>query len=139
MPRRPGLKTTGRWGTSPTPYGSNDESQNTRATTENRWRETETMDGIMGLISDRAAVIGVGIVGMAICTAGVGKVATSGNWLSVPGILGAALGIAGLAILGAALVGRELPGIPGDRAALVVLGAIIVVKIGVAAVFKLEA
>jgi hypothetical protein len=97
------------------------------------------MDGIMGLISDRAAVIGLGIAGMAICSVGIGKVASSGNWLSMPGILGTALGVIGLAILGATILGRELPGIPGDRAALVLLGAIIVVKIGVAAVFKLEA
>ncbi len=97
------------------------------------------MDGIMGLISDRMAVIGLGIAGMAICSAGIGKVATSGSWLSVPGILGTILGIAALAILGAALLGKELPGIPGDRAALIVLGTIVIVKIGVGVVFKLQA
>ena len=107
--------------------------------TESGWKETETMDGIMGLMSDRTAVIALGVVGIAACTPGIGKVAASGNWLSLPGILGSALGIVALAILGAALVGRELPGIPGDRAALIVLGAIIVVKVGVAAVFKLAA
>ena len=97
------------------------------------------MDGIMGLISDRAAVIALGLVGMAMCSAGVGKVASSGNWLSLQGVLGSALGVIALAILGAAIVGKELPGIPGDRAALIVLGTIVVMKVGIASVFKLAA
>ena len=97
------------------------------------------MDGLIGVLSDRTAVIGLGVIGMALCTAGIGKVASSGNWLSAPGILGTALGLVALAILGAAIVGKDLPGIPGDRAALIVLGSIIVVKVGVAAVFKLGA
>ncbi len=97
------------------------------------------MEGIMGLVSDRATVIGLGVVGMAICTTGIGKVATSGNWLSVPGILGSLLGVIALAILGAAIFGKELPGIPGDRAALILLATIVVVKVGIGAVFKLGA
>jgi hypothetical protein len=97
------------------------------------------MDGIIGLINDRVAVIGLGIIGMAICTAGIGKVASSGNWMSLPGILGTVLGIIALAILGAAVLGKELPGIPGNTAALIILGTIIVMKVGVAAVFRLGA
>ncbi|HEX2922952.1 MAG TPA: hypothetical protein VHS28_02860 [Chloroflexota bacterium] len=98
------------------------------------------MDGITGLLTDRAAIIGLGIIGMVICSAaGVGKVASSGNWLSVPGILGTTLGVIALAILGAAAFGKEIPGIPGDRAALIILGTIMVIKVGVAAVFKLGA
>lgn len=97
------------------------------------------MDGLIGLIGDRTATIVLGVAGMAFCTVGIGKVATSGNWLSAPGILGGLLGVMALAILAAAIVGKELPGIPGDRAALIVLGTIIAMKVGVAAVFKLGA
>ena len=97
------------------------------------------MEDLMGLLNDRTATVALGVIGMAICSAGVGKVAESGNWVSVPGVLGSMIGVVALAILGAAIAGKELPGLPGDRAALVVLGTILIMKIGIASVFKLAA
>ncbi len=94
------------------------------------------MEGITGLMSARAATIGLGLIGMAICSSGVRRVAVSGDWLSLPGVLGILLGVVALAIIGAAIMGRELPGIPGDGAALIILATVIVMKIGIAAVVK---
>lgn len=97
------------------------------------------MDSLPGFINDSTAVIGLGVIGFALCGISVQKVAASGNWLNVPGILGSALGIMAVAIVAAVLLGKELPGIPGDRAALVLLATIVVMKLGIAAVFKLSA
>lgn len=86
----------------------------------------------------RIALIVVTLVGMAMCTQGVGKVATSGQWLSVQGITGTLLGIVILGIVGMRLVGRPLPLIETDRAALIAVVALAAVKVAIAAVVPLK-
>ena len=86
----------------------------------------------------RIALIVVTLVGMAMCTQGVGKVASSGQWLSVQGILGTLLGIVILGIVGMRLIGRPLPMIDSDRAALLVVVALSAFKVAVAAVVPLK-
>lgn len=95
------------------------------------------MEGLMTLLSGRTGVIVVTLVGMAMCTPGIGKVASSGNWLSVSGILGSVLGVLALVIAGAAMTGNSLPMISNERAAMVAIAVIIVAKLGVAAIFRL--
>ncbi|HEX9016819.1 MAG TPA: hypothetical protein VF960_12580 [Chloroflexota bacterium] len=91
------------------------------------------------LFNDKVAVIALGVIGFALCAPMARKVALSGNWLGAPGIFGSLLGVLALVLVASVALGRELPGIPGDRAALVILGAIVVVKFGIAAVFKVGA
>ena len=86
----------------------------------------------------RIALILVTLVGMARCTQGVGKVATSGQWLSLAGIAGTLLGIVILGIVGIRLVGRPLPLIETNRAALIAVAALAVVKVAIAAVVRLR-
>ena len=87
---------------------------------------------------ERVVLIVVTLVGMAMCTQGVGKVATSGQWLSVQGIAGSLLGIVILGIVGMRLVGRPLPMIDTDRAALIAVVALAAAKVVIAAVVPLK-
>ena len=86
----------------------------------------------------RIALIVVTLVGMAMCTQGVGRVAASGQWLSVQGIAGSLLGIVILGIVGMRLIGRPLPMIDTDRAALIAVVALAAVKVVIAAVVPLK-
>jgi hypothetical protein len=86
----------------------------------------------------RIALIVVTLVGMAMCTHGVGKVATSGQWLSFQGIAGSLVGIVILGIVGMRLIGRPLPMIDTDRAALIAVVALAAVKVAIAAVVPLK-
>ena len=86
----------------------------------------------------RIALIVVTLVGMAMCTQGVGKVATSGQWLSFQGIAGSLVGIVILGIVGMRLIGRPLPMIDTDRAALIAVVALAAVKVAIAAVVPLK-
>jgi hypothetical protein len=87
---------------------------------------------------ERILLIVVTLVGMAMCTQGVARVATSGQWLSFQGISGSLLGIVILGIVGMRLIGRPLPMIDTDRAALVAVIAIAAVKVAVAAAVPLK-
>ena len=88
---------------------------------------------------ERIALIVITFVGMAICTQGIGKVAAAGQWLSFQGIAGSLLGLAVLGIVGMRLLGRPLPLIETDRAALVAVLALAAVKIAVANMVPLKA
>ncbi len=82
---------------------------------------------------DRLAMIGVTVVGMAICAPGIGRVATSGQWISFPGIAGTLLGVAILGLVLARLLGKSLGPISTDRQATAVVLAIAVLKVAIAA------
>ncbi|MHB1134868.1 MAG: hypothetical protein ACYC4L_21060 [Chloroflexota bacterium] len=85
---------------------------------------------ILGLSVERAALLGVTLLGMALCTRGIGAVAAKGDWASWHAIAGYGLGAAALAIgLGAGL-GLRLPFLADERAALFALLGIIVLKYG---------
>jgi hypothetical protein len=88
---------------------------------------------------DRVALIVVTLVGMAMCAQGVGKVAAAGQWLSVQGIAGSLLGIVILGLVTMRLLGRPLPLVESDRAALVVVIALATVKVAIAALVPLKA
>ena len=88
---------------------------------------------------DRFALLGVTSIGMALCASGVGRVAASGQWLGTQGVVGSALGLGLLFVVGARLLGRPLPLIGTDRAALVVVVAVAAIKVAVSAVVPLGA
>lgn len=73
---------------------------------------------------DRFALIGVTVLGLAACSPGVGRVAASGAWLSIAGVLGSLLGAVVLVVVGARLLGRSLPLVTTDRAAIVAVVAV---------------
>jgi hypothetical protein len=88
-----------------------------------------------GSTVDRAALIGATVVGMAMCSGGIGKVAASGQWLSFPGVAGSLLGAALLTVVIARLLGRSLPVVRTDRAAIGLVVGVAIAKLAVAALF----
>jgi choline-glycine betaine transporter len=74
---------------------------------------------------------------MAMCSAGIGRVAAAGRWTDPLSIIGSALGVAALVVIGAALLGRSLPAITTTRHALFVVLVIIVVKVALTALHRI--
>src|ERR671937_2365774 len=88
---------------------------------------------------DRVALIVVTLVGMALCSQAVGRVPAAGQWLSIQGIGGSLLGIVILGVVAMRLLGRPLPLVESDRAALIVVIALAGVKVTFAALVPLKA
>ena len=83
---------------------------------------------ILGLTLERAAVLGLTVVGMAFCSRGIGAVAAKGEWTSWHALAGYALGAAALVVAAGGAFGFKLPFVADERAALVGLVGIIAVK-----------
>jgi peptidoglycan/LPS O-acetylase OafA/YrhL len=85
----------------------------------------------------RAGLVALLIVGMAMCTAGIGQVGVSGRWASPLAILGYLLGIAILLVFVAGLSGWKLPWIAGQTQAVAAVAILMGVKylIGTAGFF----
>ena len=81
------------------------------------------------IFSDKSALIVVTLIGMAMCTGGIGQVAARGEWAHPLSIVGYALGVFALGIVGAALFDVKLPLIDSPRAALIAVVLIGVAKI----------
>ena len=90
-----------------------------------------------GLLDSRITLALVGLVGMAMCSAGIGRVAVAGRWADPLSIIGYVLGVAALVIIGAGLVGQSLPAITTTRHALFVVLGIIVVKVALTALHRI--
>ncbi len=84
---------------------------------------------------DRVGLIGVTVLGFAMCSGGVGKIALSGQWLTFPGLAGSLLGLAALGTVAARVFGKPLPGIASDRAAIAAIVTVVIVKLAIAAIF----
>lgn len=78
--------------------------------------------------SPKAGLIALLVVGMAMCTGGIGQVGASGKWTSPLAIIGILLGILILVIIIAALTGLKLPLIAGQVQAVTAVGILIAVK-----------
>lgn len=78
--------------------------------------------------SPRAALIALLIVGMAMCTGGIGQVGVSGHWASPLAILGYVLGAVILVVIAAGLFGWTLPLISGDKDAVLATAVLIAIK-----------
>ncbi len=81
------------------------------------------------LASEKTLLIVGTLVGMAICTAGIGPVAARGEWLHPLSIVGYVLGLVILLVVGAGVFGIELPLIDSSRAALIALVVLTIAKI----------
>ncbi len=84
------------------------------------------------LPSDRATLIALLVLGMAMCA--LGMQTTQYGWLNSFTIGGIVLGTITLAVAGAALTGIRLPYITGDRAAIIAIALIMGLKVLVAVV-----
>jgi hypothetical protein len=80
------------------------------------------------ITSGRAAFYGLAAIGFAMCTVGMGKVATGLGWAHPISIVGSVLGVTALALVAVVAFGIRLPFITNDRAALIVMAALIAVK-----------
>jgi len=74
---------------------------------------------------------------MAMCSAGIGRVAAAGRWADPLSIVGYVLGVAALVVIGAALLSRSLPYITTTRQALFVVLGIIAVKVALTALHSI--
>jgi hypothetical protein len=84
---------------------------------------------VAAIFSEKSLLILLTLVGMAMCTAGIGKVAARGEWLHPMAILGYVIGILILLIVGTALFDIPLPLIDSTRAAIVAVVLLAIVKI----------
>jgi hypothetical protein len=76
----------------------------------------------------RASLIALLVVGMAMCTGGIGQVAASGRWLSPLAFAGYLLGAVILVIIVSAFTGWKLPLIASDTQAVAAVGILIAIK-----------
>ena len=80
------------------------------------------------LNSPKASLIALLVVGMVMCTGGIGQVGASGKWTSPLAIVGILLGVLILVIIISAFAGVRLPLITGQFQAVVAVGILIAVK-----------
>lgn len=80
----------------------------------------------------KAAVVVVVLVGMALCSSGIGKVAAAGAWLDPRAITAYVLGVAALIVAVGALIGAPLPLLGSPWAAAMAVAAVILVKAAIA-------
>ncbi len=85
----------------------------------------------------RGTMIGLLVVGMAMCSFGIIQVANSGRWISPLAIVGYLLGIGILVVIVSSLSGWKLPLIQGETQAVAAVAVLMAVKylIGTASFF----
>lgn len=81
------------------------------------------------LFSGNVALVAVTLVGMAVCSVGIGRVAAQGAWLHPLSMLAYVIGALILAVVVAALMGRPLPLVDSTRAAIIAVVVLAVAKV----------
>jgi hypothetical protein len=77
----------------------------------------------------RAALIGLLVIGMALCMqGGIGKVAAVNDWAHPLSILGYLLGALILVVVAAGLFGKSLPLVSGERSAFIAAATLMAAK-----------
>ncbi|MCL4561610.1 MAG: hypothetical protein M1281_13480 [Chloroflexi bacterium] len=90
------------------------------------------------LSSDRAALLGLVVIGMAICSqAGIGRVAASGEWAHPLSIIGYVLGGIIVLIGIAALFGKQIPPLNSYHQSFTAVVVIAAVKVVLATIHRL--
>ena len=90
------------------------------------------------LTTDRAALLGLVVIGMAICSqAGIGRVSASGAWLHPFSIVGYLLGATIILIGLAALFGKQIPPLADYHQSFLAVVAIAVLKIVLSTIHRL--
>ncbi len=83
------------------------------------------------IFSDKGILLVVTLVGMAMCSIGIGQVSARGEWLNPMAIVAYGIGTLILVIVGAALLNLSLPLIDSPRAAWIAVIVLALVKVGV--------
>ena len=91
---------------------------------------------LAAIFSEKGLLVGVTLLGMAMCTAGIGQVAARGEWAHPFAIAGYVLGALVLVIAGAALFNINLPLIDSARAAVIAVIVLAVLKIALTQVHR---
>jgi hypothetical protein len=81
------------------------------------------------LFSDKSLLLVITLVGMAMCTAGIGQVAARGDWLNPLSLVAYVTGALILLITGATLLGFNLPLIDSTRTAIFAVIALALFKV----------
>lgn len=90
------------------------------------------------LSTDRAALLGLVVIGMIMCTqGGISRVAASGSWLHPFTIIGYLLGAAIVVIGIAALLGKNIPPLTSYYHSFIAVAVIAAVKVGLTTVHRL--
>ena len=89
------------------------------------------------LSNERVALVSLVIVGMAMCTRGIGRVAAAGAWASPLSLAAIGLGALILIIGTVAFLGKPLPLMANMRQAIVGIGLLGLVKLGLSLVHRL--
>ena len=98
------------------------------------------MDAILSnTLVMRIALEVLGLVGMAMCTQGIGRVAAANRWADPLSIVGYVLGALDLVIVIAGVAGWRLPLISNEWQAILAVLAIIVLKFALTALHGLPA
>ena len=84
------------------------------------------------LVDYRSALVAFVVVGMAMCAMGMGI--TQYGWVNPFNLVGILIGVVTLAIAAAAFFGAHLPLIADERAAILVIAALMVAKVVIAGV-----
>lgn len=83
---------------------------------------------LSAIFSEKILLFVLTIVGMALCTGGIGQVAARGDWAHPLSIVGYVVGALILVIVGAALFGINLPLIDSTRAAMIAVIVLMIAK-----------
>lgn len=81
------------------------------------------------LFTEKTLLIVITLVGMAMCSMGIGQVAARGEWLHPMAIVAYAIGVLVLVIAGAAIFNIELPLIDSTRAAILAVIVLAIIKV----------
>lgn len=84
---------------------------------------------LSAIFSEKTAVLVLTVVGMAMCTAGIGQVAARGDWAHPLSVVGFLLGALILLIAVAGVFELRLPLIDSPRAALIAIVVIAIAKV----------
>jgi len=87
----------------------------------------------------KVALAMIGLAGMAMCTAGIGRVAAADRWADPWSIAAYVLGAVAIGVVVAGVAGWKLPLISNEWQAIVAVVLIIAIKIGITAVHALPA
>jgi hypothetical protein len=93
---------------------------------------TLTGKPLLFITTPKAGLIALLVVGMAMCTGGIGQVAASGKWVSPMAFAGYLLGLAILVVFFAGLTGWKLPLVQNINQAVAAIAALMLVKFVIA-------
>lgn len=84
---------------------------------------------LSAVLSEKTAVLVLTLIGMAMCSVGIGQVAARGDWAHPLSIVGIVLGALVLLVAAAGLFEFRLPLIDSPRAALIAIVVIAIAKV----------